>query len=49
MTIRSWQGAAGWGLSVTVLLVAMMTTVAVGQTSEGTAIDPLVDEILSGV
>ena len=48
MRIQSWRGTAGrqWGLIV--LFVALIT-VAVVRADEGHPLDPLVDEILSGV
>ena len=48
MRIQSWRGAAGRQWGVIVLFVALIT-VAVVRADEGPPLDPLVDEILSGV
>jgi outer membrane lipoprotein carrier protein len=48
MRIQSWRGTAGRQWGVIVLFVALIT-VAVVRADEGPPLDPLVDEILSGV
>jgi len=48
MTTKSFQRRSKWSLGCIVFLMAMVT-IAAAQTREATDIDPLVDEILTGV
>ena len=48
MKIPAWRGTAGWQWGLIVLCVALIA-VAVARADEGPPLDPLVDEILSGV
>ena len=48
MTIRSFQRRSIWSLGGIVLVMAM-AAITVAQTSEATDLDPLVDQVLSGV